>query len=517
MRGAEVEKPGGVAAGAVIALAFALAAFALFARDHRFPFYYHPDEPGKTDQVLGEAFNFHHPLLLLEATRLVLGSSIPEMNAQQVAEAGRLVSAGFSAIAVGAFALLGWLHRGWIGAAGAGLLLMLNQQVFELAHYMKEDAALLGGVSLTLLALGWFARAPGIWPALACGAACGVAISGKYAGALLLPFAIAVLVLETSGARRRLAIVSLFIATLLAVALAVNWPLLEARAVFESSLGREVEFVVKGSKGMTRGVPHTLYLRVFADNTTPLIWLLLGGYFFAFWRDRRRRDAAEWATALFPIVFLIILSFSPKTNDRYFLPSTATVYFLAVCGAVDLAGIIRQRAPQFAWGTTRIAAALLLAAAAWELPRFLDVQRAFSRDDRRELIAFVAESLPPAAKIAQDIRVELPDPKNRKRHRALPNPLRQTVVSGKRYAAELGTLEELRRQGFTHVAVSESNYGRFFLESMRPLEGYREEYGARREFYERLFKEGRLLFERPRGTVIYLHPGLKLYELPNAG
>ena len=35
-----------------------------------FPFYYHPDEPGKVEQVLGmRPWNFHHPTLLLSTTK----------------------------------------------------------------------------------------------------------------------------------------------------------------------------------------------------------------------------------------------------------------------------------------------------------------------------------------------------------------------------------------------------------------------------------------------------------------
>ncbi len=43
--------------------------------------------------------------------------------------------------------------------------------------------------------------------------------------------------------------------------------------------------------------------------------------------------------------------------------------------------------------------------------------------------------------------------------------------------------------------MTESNYGRYFLESMRPKEGARDEYTQYRAFYERLFREGTLLFD----------------------
>jgi hypothetical protein len=107
----------------------------------------------------------------------------------------------------------------------------------------------------------------------------------------------------------------------------------------------------------------------------------------------------------------------------------------------------------------------------------------------------------------------LPSERNRKRGRIVRD-LPQEVVAGKNYAADLGDLDKLRADGITHVAVTESNYGRYFLDSLKPKEGAQQEYLRYRIFYERLFREGTLLFERPRGTVIYLHPGLRLYRLP---
>jgi hypothetical protein len=79
--------------------------------------------------------------------------------------------------------------------------------------------------------------------------------------------------------------------------------------------------------------------------------------------------------------------------------------------------------------------------------------------------------------------------------------------------ADLGTLDELRAKGITHVAVSESDYGRFFLKSLQPKKGQEEDFARRKAFYESLFDSGEPLFERGRGTVIYLHPGIRVYRI----
>jgi hypothetical protein len=505
----------------LLPLAFGALAFVLFSQQRGFPFFYHSDESAKVEQVLTRDYNFHHPMLLLTFTERWLGDSAVRQDPQRVVEAGRLVSALCSALAVAAFAALALL-RGctpgpparacWLAGLAAGLLLALHQQLLELAHYMKEDPALLLGIALTFLALEGYRRRPGARMAIVVGAACGVAISGKYLGAVALACAAPVILCRRAterGApasgrwydRSRAAHCGLVLGGAAAVFVLVNLPLLSDLATFRASFDREVGLVVEGSKGLSRRVPHTIYLNIFADNTTPAIWLLLGVYSWRFWQRRREQDALAWVLALFPLVLTVAFSFSPKTNDRYYLPLTATCYYLAALGLCALAA------------KPRWAALALVAAIGLEIPRTLDVLRAFQHDDRRELADYIAANLPPTARIAQDERVMLPSERNRKRGRIVLD-LPQEIVSGpKSYAAELGDLETLRAAGFTHVAVTESNYGRYFLDSMRPKTGAEGEYTRHRTFYERLFREGTLLFERPRGTVIYLHPGLRLYEL----
>ena len=112
--------------------------------------------------------------------------------------------------------------------------------------------------------------------------------------------------------------------------------------------------------------------------------------------------------------------------------------------------------------------------------------------------------------IAKDSRIWLPDPK---KEEGVPvTAIPQKVVPSK-FAADLGTLEELRAKGITHVAVSESDYGRFFRESLRPKKGEEADFARRKIFYERLFRERTPVFQRERGTMLYLHPGIRIYEI----
>jgi len=79
---------------------------------HRdFPWYYHPDEPGKVEQIIGNQWDFHHPLLLLSTAKMVVSTFGVSREPQAIVEMGRAVSAVFMALGVVAFSMLGFLWR----------------------------------------------------------------------------------------------------------------------------------------------------------------------------------------------------------------------------------------------------------------------------------------------------------------------------------------------------------------------------------------------------------------------
>ena len=149
-----------------------------------------------------------------EAARKALG--VPDIE-QRLVVLGRWCSACFAAGGVAAFALLAWRVRGWGGFWVVGLLLMTQHQVFELAHYFKEDTALFFAVALAFLALHVYHRRPGWGAALFAGGACGLCLSAKYlGGVMLIP---AVVILAAAGGARW----GWFAAAFLAVVAAVNF------------------------------------------------------------------------------------------------------------------------------------------------------------------------------------------------------------------------------------------------------------------------------------------------------
>ena len=488
------------AALVVWSLALFAATFALHSRHRDFAWYYHPDEGGKIDQVLTAKWNFNHPMLLLRASKLALDATGAPRDPQSVVEIGRAVSAVFTAIAVVAFSLFAYRWRGWSAAIAAGGSLMLHHQLFELSHYMKEDTALLCGLGLALLALGRFEEKSTLANAALLGGACALAISGKYIGAIVL-LATGPTLLKAGGGTRRVA----FFAGLIIVLLAVNWPLVSDFDTFRASFARETTFVVEGQKGSTRSIPHAQYWNVFIDNTTPAIWLLIVLFLAARWGGWHAVTLTRWHIVAFPFVYALALSFSPKSNDRYFLPATAVFTLLAALGVPDVARLFGRK-----WAAC-LAAAILIGA---QVPSFLRYERAFRRDDSHELQAWCREKLPADAVIAKDSRIWLPDPA--KADRVPADAIPQRVIPAK-YAADLGTLDDLRAKGITHVVVSSSDYGRYFLKSLQPKTGQEKDFARRRAFYETLFRDGKLLFEKERGTVIYLHPGIRVYTIADPG
>ena len=495
---------------AIWSLALFAACMVMNTRHHQFPYFYHPDEPGKVEQLMEGEWNLHHPLLLLQSAKAFAAATGVAKAGQPLVEAGRVVSAIFISAAVVALSLLAYAWRGWGAAFTAGAVLASHHQLYELAHYFKEDSALLFGVSVAFLAAWQYAARATLPRAAFLGAACALAISGKYLGVFTLAVAIPVL-WRTPGDRRRAT--GVFACVLVLVLVLVNLPAFTHFGTFTQSFARETKLVVEGQAGMTRRVPHTQYWNVFLDNTTPVMWLLIPVFLAARWRHRSALTLVEILVSAFPFAFALALSFSPKSNDRYFLPATALFSVLAVIGAGDLGDFLPPRWPR---RCICIAAGIVLIVGqsfGWTAsrPGWLGYDRAFQRDDTADLIAWLNTAVPRDAIIAKDNRIALPDPK-RKKDAARLGVIPQKIRAAK-FAADLGTLDELQAQGVTHVIVSEMDYGKFFLRSLHPQESAQADFERRRDFYDRLFHEGELLWERDKGTVLYLHPGIRVYRL----
>ena len=85
---------------------------------------------------------------------------------------------------------------------------------------------------------------------------------------------------------------------------------------------------------------------------------------------------------------------------------------------------------------------------------------------------------------------------------------------GGHFAADVGSIDELRARGIRYVAVSQSDYGRFLLRTHKPTKRAQADYDRQKKFYERLFREGELLWECKAGLLPILQPQIRFYYLP---
>lgn len=494
----------------LLAALFFVASLLLFTRNNTFPFDYHPDEDGKAYQLIHRERNYHHPLLMLNATDLAVLLSGTPRTSQAVVVTGRWVSAAFAAGAVALLVVLGVRRGGWPAAAVLGVLTAGHEALFQAAHFLKEDTALVFGIALFLLAADYFVRRPsaGTLRFLAIGAA--VATSGKYIGVLALAFALP-LVWRTgaalgAGRWKHFSLIFLGVFVLLNVP-----PTTHASSPFKS-LKREVGGVTEGHRGLQRDVPHAKYVSVLrGDVPAPLLWLA-GLHVAALLATARRRTGAEWSVALLPIVYFAILSCSPKTAGRYLLPASTLACVMAGLGLVDVARLLTLRAGKAAAAATAL---LVLgggtALARAQLPLLQTTMKDFTLDDRIALAAWIRQHVPAGAILVEDGRVNLeaPAPGDESGKPRVP----QHVYSAD-FAADFGPLETLRSWGQVYVVVSPKTYDRFFSSSLKPGAKEKALFDWRKAFYAELFAQGELMLKLPSRGIVYLQPGLLLYRLP---
>jgi hypothetical protein len=281
---------------------------------------------------------------------------------------------------------------------------------------------------------------------------------------------------------------------------------------FFGSLKWEIKHGVTHHGGLTRSVPHAEYIDRFIGDTFPLLWILIAIHFLYLAITWKKRSASMWIVSAFPLVYTGILSCSTLVYGRYFLPVMAFAYLLAGFGIVEGSRLLLPGGWRFAPAGRAVVVLLVLGATlALQWPEFEETYDAFRHDHRAALVQWIEENVPAEAVIAQDAYVRLPvedeDDGKRTRH-----PLPQEVVTAK-WVADLGTLEELRARGVTHIAACRTRYGRLFSDTRRPTEEAEDEYLRRKAFYEDLFATGTLLWERESGAITHLQPALKLYRI----
>lgn len=486
-----------------------------------YPFFYHTDEPAKVRQVIDSTRNFHHPLLLISATDLVARALHVKRTDQNVVVVGRWVSAVCAALAMAGVALLVARRAGLIGGIAAGLVAGLQPVIFESAHEMKEDCALLLGIVLAFCALDTLCARQRRGTLIACGIACGVAVSAKYIGALILLTAAVAVAIQPQGfcshgptasqgvdapqgrgysALPQLVtrLLVLFAATVITFALINFQALLQPGSAFAAA-GSEFEHMrYLGQAHLLQtnylpklvrraGIPTLIAVAV-------CVWMLI---------VRRRRAPTEWTMLGFSAAWLLLLSFTPLSKDRYLLPVLTLFFALAIIGLRWFLEWIAGRArrlPQLSILLTCCAGLVAV-----YLPKTFALQREFATDSRKQMIAWIRQNLPADAVIAHESRIWPPRGATGVNGDFV---IPQRRVEAQRFASEFQNIENLRALGATHVVV----LGKFYRDLLEGAEVVPVR--AEPEFYRALDQHGKLVWHIERRQNLYIHPGLSVYGLP---
>jgi hypothetical protein len=436
----------------------------VYTRHNSFPYYCHHDEQIKVEQLFTRDFNFNHPQLLLLSADLVRRARGQDDGYQRVTLSGRWVSAGFAAASVVLLALLGWRAFGLLGAWCVGLLVAVCPIVGLTAHFLKEDTALLLGLSAFLLALHLWLENPTSRRLIWLGLACGLAASAKYIGVLCLLAAILLVLTKANKAqgmswRRQLALLLVPAALVFAV---INWPLFSQLDPFTAGLDKGVNLVAHGRKPV--GSPNfRAFERIISLSWPVLLMAAVGAA--CLMTVFRRRCIAGWILLGTLMLFAGILLLTPLgVPNRYILIPAVSLHALAGLAIVMLAELVAGHRETGIQIRARLAAAVAAGVLFWvAIPVYRSVAiDAFDQADARaELIAWVNSTLDEDAVLAASRKIRLPGVDGREPADPAMRLERDPITFENTIEINPDTLEGMRRNGITHVILREEEWSKF--------------------------------------------------------
>lgn len=478
-----------------------LLAMVLYTWSNDFPPRYHTDEPTKVRQVQSGDFNFLHPQLMLNGARAVLFLKGAPPTTLNVGIAGRQVSAFLSALGMVLLCLLGYRFGGVLAAACAGGAGVLSHGVMVYAHFMKEDATFMFGFLFALWTAGMFLDRPSLKRALLVGLGCGVAVSAKYMGAIMIPVGLGVVLSRGWRPARVFGVLGVCAA----VFALVNYPALMELPKFFGGVAYEAGHAVTGHYGEQLPFPNWLCLRGIWKETPKAILIFVAVYYIVTLREWKSRSAFEKLFACAPLLILVPLMLSKLYSSRYLVPLTALLYAMGGLGLWEFCRRLALK-PRLRYGVLIGCFLAFTIFAGLKIGKLLYY---FEHDGRAQLQKVIEETLPIDAYIAQDEYASLPP--DLTRTDGVPF---QNKVEWHRFSGELGSLREAAQKGVTHIAVCNRSYDRFFRAGAVSAE-YQDEYRRMREFYEELFADAKLLWRvKLKPGFSYMKIELRLYEIP---
>jgi hypothetical protein len=515
-----------------ISLALAGLSLYLFTRSNDFPVDYHPDENTKVEQLQSrrQMWNFHHPLLMLEAANLARQAwNVPVSDERQVAIVGRWTSALLASVGVFALAMAAFVGQRWVGLAIVGPMAALCPPLLVYAHYFKEDATLIAGLCLAVLGarLVLSARRPfaQLAATLVLALGCAAATSGKYVGAIMfVPAILTLLIAPLSRWWMLPARVVTFVAIALIMTVAINarafedpWTLtLRPDAI--AGFHEEFDHATTDHYGLGLRTPNLFCLRVAASETMAHAWIFgAGGALIVLGSAVMRR---RWPIDRFGVVILtlaaslaIALAHNVIPMSRYALPLTVLAYFTAgTIAATALNGFRPATLPLRRLRTGIIVACSLTVLVA-QGSRCVAFNRQFADDSRQRVREWLAANVKPGELIVSDWYAGLTNDGDPWRFPEQSNKWLRVWTNG--YAGSRGPIGRLWQDGVRYVVVCEPSYERFLFPEVRAVPG-RETWLARQQaFYRGLDTSADLVwsYEPSPPSHAYVDPPIRVYRV----
>jgi MFS family permease len=419
-----------------------------FLQGNRFPAMWHPDEPRKVHDILTGENYFNHPLLLLRSTKLVLALTGPHPNPEEVAIAGRQVSAISAALSVLMLALAAARLNGYLASLLVAVLVGSCPLLFGLAHYMKEDCILLFGLCLFFFTAVLFDERANTLRLLGMSISAGLAASTKYIGIITVPIALG-LVLWKWRHERTLApigFVVCFCAALITF-FTIGVPI-TAFSGLRSGVSYEIMHVTTSHFNFVWAASSPIYLVNLVKLSSPIIIVSYILWLFILYGNRGRVSAAQTIIALFPIVFLVLLQIASVKIIRYELPTVMLIGFGAACALANLATSANSRIGLFA--LLAVAGALTI-----NLAGIYRSWQAIVHDTRAEMAHWIEEHLAKDAVIAQEGWPAI----EQGQHSTNPDLGLVSPRVVERGLPSYGSLDAARQAGVTHILLQQAVFG----------------------------------------------------------
>ena len=484
----------------------------LYTRHNTFPAEFHADEPPKATQVIERRPTYRQPLLLITATEFVSRVLNEPKSIRQIVFTGRTISAVFAAGAIVFISLFGYVAFGGSmpAAIAAGIAALSCPQLLLLAHYMKEDTALVFAGAAFLVAAWYDERESSRRSAAVFGIAAGLLASAKYIGLLAIP--IAYWLNATSRQPRKPGSRRTFTIALIASWCAINYLVVVNPLRFFSNLGTEAAHPIAGHHGLANPilVSSPVWPLLVAQANPVVLIVALGYVVFSLTRWRRLHRAVT-LFVLGPAVYLLLLSLSRFVLDRHLLQVTVAAYTMTGFAIVEVAALFKRAGLR--WLATGVLSAILVATSV--VPARA-IYHELKGETRLQLRAWIRSNLPSSAIIAQDrpAHLNIADPEFLANYGPLPQ---QILTPRDLFVTDLGSVADLRNKGVTHIVTCDEAYARIFSEHVISAPE-RDEYHMRRIRYDEIFSSGKLLFEakpeRPIGGST--SPVVRVYAITDS-